>query len=176
MEIRAAGDLQGNGRTVGGYAAVFARPADLGDFTEEIRAGAFAASLVSGQNVKALYHHQTDALLGTTRAQTLRLAQDDKGLRFTLDLPDTTHGRDIAELIRRGDIAGCSVGFRVRDGGQTWEDRNGKAYRLLTDLDLIEITLTHDPAYQDTSVALRYKPGAAQAHTAARLWLDTVRC
>jgi len=174
LEIRSAGDVQGHGRTVSGYAAVFARAADLGDFVEEIRSGAFTASLASGQNVKALYHHQTDALLGTTCAQTLRLAQDDRGLRFALDLPDTTHGRDIAELIRRGDISGCSVGFRVRDGGQVWEQRSGKPYRLLTDLDLVEITLTHDPAYQDTTVALRSKPGVAL--DTARIWLDTVRC
>jgi len=174
LEIRSAGDVQGHGRTVSGYAAVFARPADLGDFVEEIRSGAFTASLASGENVKALYHHQTDALLGTTRAQTLRLAQDDRGLRFALDLPDTTHGRDLAELVKRGDISGCSFGFRVRAGGEAWEQRSGKPYRLLTDVDLVEITLTHDPAYQDTSVALRSKPG--DAPDTARLWLDTVRC
>lgn len=175
LEIRSAGDLQGNGRTVSGYAAVFASPADLGDFTEEIRAGAFTASLEARSNIRALYHHQGDALLGTTRAKTLRLAQDSRGLRFDLDLPDTTHGRDLAELVRRGDVSGASFGFRVRKGGEAWEQRSGKPYRLLTDLDLIEITLTHDPAYQDTAVALRSRPSVYETHGIRRLWLETCK-
>lgn len=183
LEIRAGGTLASTspGRLTG-YAAVFGSPAELGGFTEVVRAGAFAKSLAERANVRALYHHQGDALLGTTRGGTLTLAEDAKGLRFNLALPDTTHGRDLAVLVGRGDVAGCSFGFRVRDGGDRWEERAGGWQRELVDVELAEITLTHDPAYQDTTVALRslqegHPHNSVEAHPLAlrTLWLETCR-
>lgn len=157
LEIRASGTLRAaSPGHLTGYAAVFNSEARLGEFIEVIRPGAFAKSLQPGINIRALYHHQGDALLGTTRGGTLKLQEDAQGLRFDLALPDTSHGRDLAVLVDRGDVAGCSFGFRIREGGDRWEERNGGEFlRELIDLDLSEITLTHDPAYQDTSVALR---------------------
>ena len=117
LEIRANGTLSATGKTLSGYAAVFNSEAVLGDFSEVIRQGAFAKSLATGSNVRALYHHQGDALLGTTRGGTLQLREDAKGLAFELALPDTTHGKDLAILVARGDVQGCSFGFRVSPGG-----------------------------------------------------------
>ena len=99
MEIRTTGGVQAQGRKVTGYAAVFNSAADLGEFREVIHPGAFARSLSSGVNVRALYDHQSGAILGTTQARTLQLIEDSHGLRFELDLPDTTVGRDVAELV-----------------------------------------------------------------------------
>src|SRR5690606_31437984 len=157
LEIRASGTLRAaSPGHLTGYAAVFGSEANLGDFIEIIRPGAFAKSLESGMNIRALYHHEGSALLGTTRGGTLKLAEDSKGLRFDLALPGTTHGKDLAILVDRGDVAGCSFGFRVREGGDRWEDRgDGSFVRELLDVELSEITLTHDPAYQDTTVAMR---------------------
>ena len=155
LEIRSSGTLTGKGKTLSGYAAVFNSVAVLGDFVEVIRHGAFAKSLATGSNIRALYHHQGDALLGTTQSGTLQLVEDAKGLAFTLTLPETTHGKDLAILVERGDVAGCSFGFRVAPGGERWEQRGKQMVRELLEVDLMEVTLTSDPAYQDTTVALR---------------------
>lgn len=173
LELRAGGTLTAKGKTLTGYAAVFNSEAPLPGFVEVIRAGAFAKSLATGSNIRALWHHQTDALLGTTRGGTLTLHEDAKGLRFELALPDTTHGRDLAVLVDRGDVAGCSFGFRVTDGGDRWEQRGGQLVRELLEVDLHEITLTHDPAYQDTTVALRSLSALHTTPNLARLWLET---
>ncbi|ARP85772.1 HK97 family phage prohead protease [Bordetella genomosp. 9] len=182
IEIRSSGTLRAvsPGRLTG-YAAIFGSEANLGGFTEIVRPGAFAKTLASGTNVRALYHHKGDALLGTTRGGTLKLAEDQTGLHFDLALPDTTHGRDLAILVDRGDVSGCSFGFRVRSGGDRWEERNGGEWlRELLDVDLQEITLTHDPAYADTTVAMRSMPKQYQFFTVGgcdprALWLETCR-
>lgn len=178
LEVRSTGELRSSGKTLHGYAALYGNEARLGGFVEVIRNGAFRATLESGSNIRALYHHQGDALLGTTRAGTLRLRDEARGLAFELDLPDTTHGRDLTELVRRGDVQGCRFGFRVRDGGDRWHDRgDGDMLRELLDVDLHEITLTHDPAYADTSVALRARPKRLVMAVCdpRALWLETVR-
>ena len=155
LEIRTQGTLSAQGKTLSGYAAVFNSEANLGTFSEVIRPGAFAKSLATGSSIRALYHHDSNALLGTTRGGTLQLREDSHGLAFTLALPDTSHGRDLAILVDRGDVSGCSFGFRVADGGDRWEQRGSTLVRELLNVDLHEITLTADPAYADTSVAMR---------------------
>src|SRR5690606_29635654 len=135
-----------------GYAAVFNSEAVIGDFSEIIRAGAFSRSLASGSNVRALYHHQGDALLGTTRAGTLKLTEDAHGLRFGLGLPDIGQGSDLAVCVDRGDVYGCCFGLTVRDGGHRWDQRGGPLVRDLLNIDLREITLAADPAFADTTV------------------------
>jgi len=131
LEIRSNGTLTAKGKTLAGYAAVFNSEAVLGDFTEVIRQGAFAKSLATGSNIRALYHHDGNALLGTTQGGTLALREDSHGLAFTLALPETTHGKDLAILVDRGDIQGCSFGFRVAPGGDRWEQRGGQMVREL---------------------------------------------
>jgi len=173
LELRVGGKLATKGKTLTGYAAVFNSEAPLPGFVEVIRQGAFAKSLAAGSNIRALWHHQTDALLGTTKGGTLELREDAHGLAFSLALPDTTHGRDLAILVDRGDVAGCSFGFRVAPGGDRWEQRGGQLVRELLTVDLQEITLTHDPAYQDTTVALRSMSALQVAPNLARLWLET---
>jgi len=178
LELRGHGTLQASGKTLHGYAAVFNSEASLGTFSEVIRPGAFAKSLATGSNIRALYHHDGNALLGTTRGGTLQLRETPHGLAFELALPDTSHGRDLAVLVDRGDVAGCSFGFRVAPGGDRWEDRgDGDMLRELLTIDLAEITLTSDPAYQDTTVALRSRPRPLVLATIdpRRAWLETCR-
>lgn len=163
LEIRSSGTLTARGKTLAGYAAVFNSEANLGTFSEIVRPGAFAKSLQGPSSIRALYHHDAHALLGTTRGGTLQLREDAHGLAFELALPDTTHGRDLAILVDRGDVAGCSFGFRVADGGDRWEQRGPTLVRELLTVDLVEITLTADPAYQDTSVAMRSRQAFEEA-------------
>ena len=172
LEIRSNGTLSATGKTLTGYAAVFNSEAVLGDFSEVIRQGAFAKSLATGSNIRALYQHQGDALLGTTRGGTLQLREDARGLAFELALPDTSHGKDLAILVGRGDVAGCSFGFRVAPGGDRWEQRGDTLVRELLNVDLVEITLTSDPAYQDTTVAMRSR-SANVCTDSRRLWIET---
>lgn len=175
IERRAHGTLASNGKTLHGIAAVFNSETNLGTFSEVIRPGCFAKSLATGANVRALYHHDSHALLGTTRGGTLQLRETPQGLAFELALPDTTHGRDLAILVDRGDVAGCSFGFKVPAGGDRWEERGSTMVRELLTVDLVEITLTADPAYADTTVALRSKP-ASQAFVDLNVWwLDLSR-
>ncbi|WP_235953313.1 HK97 family phage prohead protease [Noviherbaspirillum galbum] len=176
FEIRSGGSLRTNSTgKLTGYAAVYnSESRDLGGFVEIIRRGAFDASLKSGVNIRALWQHDGKALLGTTQAGTLRLIEDPKGLAFELDLPSTSTGKDLSILVDRGDVAGCSFGFRVRENGDRWEERGTSLVRELLDVDLIEITLTDDPAYMDTSIAKRSMPQLAGARSLHALWLDTL--
>ena len=157
-----------------GYAAVFSSESqDLGGFKEVVRPGAFAKSLSSGRNVRALWQHDAGVLLGTTNAKTLRLQEDRKGLRFECDLPDTSAGRDLRVLVERGDVHGMSFGFHVID--DRWERRADGWLRELVEVDLKEITVTPDPAYADTTVALRSLSAHQQFGGLGRLWLETCR-
>jgi uncharacterized protein len=140
--------------TASGYAAVFEKLSlPIVDFKEKIRSGAFATSL-KNNNVRALWNHNPDFVLGSTKAGTLRLMEDAKGLRFELDLPDTQVGRDAAVSISRGDVEGMSFGFRVLK--QEWDTTDSKnIVRTLVDLDLREVSPTAFPAYPQTKVNVR---------------------
>ncbi len=157
IEIRSGGELRAvSSNKLTGYAAVFNKLSqDLGGFVEQIRAGAFANSLSDREPIRALYEHDDNKLLGSTRSGTLKLFEDHDGLRFELDLPATSYAQDLGVLVQRGDIAGMSFGFTVPQGGDNWEVRSGVLTRDLIDIRLREITVTANPAYLDTSVAVR---------------------
>lgn len=173
-ELRSAG-----GSKLAGYAAVFDRPSvDLGGFTEVIRPGAFRKTLLDAKHVRALYDHDSRQVLGRVGANTLRLAEDTKGLLFELELPPTTYARDLAALVERGDVAGCSFAFRCPSGGDRWEQRGGELVRELVEVELSEITITANPAYPDTEVARRHRDAWMAAQTIPdlvlrRLFLET---
>lgn len=152
VEIRAQED-GAESRTITGYAARFDKlSVDLGGFREKIQRGAFARSLKSDR-VIALWNHNSDYVLGNSKAGTLRLWEDDKGLRFDFDAPQSPWGDTALEAIRRKDVDGMSFGFRVKS--DTWEE-NGKEYiRTLNDVDLIEISPTAFPAYPSSSASVR---------------------
>lgn len=157
LELRAEG-----GNKLVGYAAVFGvLSADLGGFRERILPGAFKASLSSGQDIRALVDHDPSKLLGRTSANTLRLAEDTRGLRAEIDLPDTQAARDALALVKRGDVRGMSFGFRVAAGGDRFTTEGNQMIRELTAVDLREVTVTSIPAYGATSLAVRVDPSLA---------------
>jgi HK97 family phage prohead protease len=147
FEVREDSD----GMHLEGYAAVFnSRSENLGGFTETIAPGAFRSSLKSRNDIKMLWNHDSGAVLGSTRAGTLSLTEDDKGLRVSATLPNTTHGRDASELIRRGDVTAFSFGFSLPTrGGDSWND-NGTE-RVLKSVRLHEVSLVAFPAYPGTA-------------------------
>jgi uncharacterized protein len=147
LEIRADGD----GRTFRGYAAVFNADSEpMGGFTERIAPGAFRRSLTShGWDIKLLANHDAGRVLGSTRAKTLKLTEDDRGLYVEATLPDNTDGNNIAESIRRGDIDAMSFGFSITPGGDSWSADG--AIRTLTDVKLYEVSIVAWPAYTSTA-------------------------
>lgn len=149
-------DAEGK-RIISGYAAVFEKlSVNLGGFVERISKGAFGGSIKSN-DVRALWSHNIDIPLGRTGNKTLVLSEDDTGLFFKLDLPDTQAGRDAFESIKRKDVTGMSFGFTVPPGGSVWErgKENGPHVRTLMKVDLIEVSPTAFPAYPDTKVSAR---------------------
>jgi len=171
LEVRAAAEMRAAGRRLEGYAATFGTPAAIGAFTETIRAGAFRVSLATpGRDVLALVDHDPGRLLARTASGTLRLVEDGKGLAYSLDVPDTQLGHDVLALAQRGDLGGCSFGFRVQDEAWPAADR-----RELRAVDLVEISIVHAwPAYSATSVQARARGAEADAARARRRFLETL--
>ena len=169
IERRTATGLQATGRTLTGYVATFGTPAKITDFVEVIRAGAFTRSLESGADVLALADHDASRVLGRTSSGTLALHEDSHGLAFTLTLPDTTTGRDLAALAARGDLGGMSFAFESRT--EEWRGNT----RELIDVELHEISvIAAHPAYSGTSVNLRHRePQVMIFNMNARNWLGT---
>lgn len=132
-----------------GYAAVFDSPSEPLPFTERIAPGAFIRSLKSRNDVKILWNHDTGSVLGSTRAGTLKLTEDDRGLRVEAQLPNTTVGRDAAELLKRGDIDSMSFGFSVPRGGDDWNADGSE--RTLREVRLHEVSIVAFPAYSGTA-------------------------
>lgn len=161
IERRHAAELQpASPRQLVGYAAVFDAPSqDLGGFVEIVRPGAFTRSLASDNDVCALVHHLPQLVLGRTSARTLQLTQDRRGLRFEIELPETTTARDLMVSVERGDVRGASFAFTVAPNGDRWTQRDGKTVRELVDVDIHDVTVTALPAYLDTTVALRALQG-----------------
>ena len=149
IEFRAAA-----GNRLEGYAALYDSPsADLGGFTEIIRPGAFSASLATSPDVLGLYEHDTRHILGRTTAGTLRIDEDARGLRFEIDVPPTQIGRDLLVSVGRGDIRGASFAFVAKQ--DRWTEGPRGMVRELLAVDILDVTVTANPAYPETTVARR---------------------
>jgi HK97 family phage prohead protease len=151
FEVRAEGD----GMTFTGYASVFNSPSqDLGGFIEYVAPGAFKRSLQSRNEVKLLWNHDSGEPLASLRGGTMQLVEDERGLKVTAQLPNTTRGRDIAELLRTNVIDSMSFGFNVIK--DTWS-RDGQT-RTLDSVRLFEVSIVSFPAYESTTAQVRSQP------------------
>ncbi|MFE0020527.1 phage major capsid protein [Amycolatopsis sp. NPDC059021] len=161
VELRSEGETT----TIRGYAYVFgALSHDLGGFRERVEPGAGRESLARNEML-ATFNHNADAPLARTGAG-LRVGEDDTGGWYEIDLPDTSTARDVAELIRRGVVAGSSFTFSLPDPGtdQDWtETPDGEVIRTLRRIDVVELGPVTTPAYPDTSAALRALDDARNA-------------
>jgi HK97 family phage prohead protease len=137
-----------------GYAAVFNQLSeDLGGFREQVAPGAFKDT-IARDDIRALFNHDPNYVLGRTKNRTLRLIEDEKGLAIEIDPPDTQWSRDLQESIRRGDITQMSFGFRaVKD---EWSQADKKMpIRTLIENWLRDVSPVTFPAYPQTSVKVR---------------------
>jgi len=140
---------EGGKRTVTGYAAVFnSFSKDLGGWREVIKKGAFTEALASGGEVRAFFNHEPNMLLGSTVAGTVRLTENQRGLKYEIDLPDTSYARDLAELINRKDVRGSSFAFQATD--EDWRE-NGRL-REVRSVILHDVSIVTNPAYEAAQV------------------------
>ena len=151
FELRAAED--DSPATLKGYAALFnKRSRDLGGFFEEISPGAFADTLDG--DVRALFNHDPNIVLGRTKSGTLDLSEDKRGLAFELRPPATTLVADqVLAPIERGDVSQMSFGFITIE--DEWRTEGKKEIRTLVKVELLDISPVTFPAYPQTKVAVR---------------------
>jgi len=124
---------------------------DLGGFREQIAPGAF--STVKTDDVRALFNHKPDYVLGRNTAGTLNITEDAKGLRVEILPPDTAWATDLMASMKRGDINQMSFGFFTR--ADTWDSVNGETIRTLIDVELFDVSVVTFPAYSETTVDVR---------------------
>ena len=158
-----ARSLDGSKAVISGYASIFDRSSQVlgGGFVEQIKRGAFTKTLnergtqTSRDDIKALFNHSTDLVLGSKRAGTLKLSEDSKGLHYEVDLDlDITHHRSAFKMIERGDVTNSSFGFDVIE--ERWsvpESSDDPVLREVLETRLYEVSPTPFPAYQDSTVS-----------------------
>ena len=152
IEIRAG--TEGSSQVTEGYASIFDSPTMIGDmFQETIAKGAFAKSLTGKADVRALFNHNWDYVLGRTKSGTLTLDEDEKGLKFRVTPPDTSWAKDLMISMQRGDINQCSFGFQVVRDSWNWDVE--PAQRTIQEVKLYEISIVSLPAYEDTEAYVR---------------------
>jgi uncharacterized protein len=155
FEIREEGD----GMTFVGYAAKFDQPSEnLGGFVEYVERGAFSRSLKSRNDVMLLWNHDAGQPLASTRSGTMKLTEDEIGLRVEARLPQTTLGKDLAILLRDGIVGKMSFGFNVIK--DAWNSEGNE--RRLKSVRLFEVSAVVWPAYTSTSATVRGLDKVAQ--------------
>lgn len=153
-EVRVVQDDGDEPARIEGHAAVFDEPSsDLGGFVEIVHPGAFTKTIKEA-DIRALYNHNEDRVLGRNRAGTLALAEDDHGLAFVIWPPSTTWAADLIASMARGDIDQGSFGFKaIRD---EWEQEpGGPVIRHLYEARLFDVSIVTFPAYPQTNAEVR---------------------
>lgn len=146
------------GPQIVGHAAVFDVPTQIGGrifgFTETIARGAFAET-IEEDDVRAVVNHEPTLILGRNKAETLKLSEDDVGLRMEIDVPDTSVGRDIVVSVERGDVSGASFMFQVLE--EEWKvagDDDDFDHRTIKKVKLFDVGPVTFPAYDTTDVSV----------------------
>jgi len=153
-ELRAMPAADGKPAKICGHAANFnSMSQDLGGFTERIAPGAFAKTLLNA-DVRALWNHDANIVLGRNKSGTLSLQEDSQGLYFEVNCPDTQLVRDmVVSPIMRGDVSQCSFGFYTI--ADSWENIGGQVVRTLLEVELLDVSPVTYAAYNSTDVAMR---------------------
>jgi HK97 family phage prohead protease len=147
--------------TISGYAALFDSPSeDLGGWTEVIDPKAFDSVMSKNPDVRALYNHDPNIVLGRTTANTLALNVDARGLAYVIDPPDTQTARDLIVSMRRKDITGSSFGFICKRDQWTDNPDGTISRRILEFDDLLDVSPVTYPAYTSTTSGVRSLPAS----------------
>lgn len=141
-----------------GHAAVFNQVAKVPGGYEQLAKGAFDSVLKRDDtDAVAIINHDPQFLLGRQSSGTLRLREDDEGLAFEVDLPDTSYANDLRKLVARGDMTGASFGFIPDLDASTWTraEDGGQVHTINALTYLRDVSPVTFPAYSGTGVALR---------------------
>lgn len=144
-----------------GVGAVYDQEYDNGWFIETVKPGAFDDVLKEDPDVRCLFNHEPDNVLGRTKSKTLRITDSPDGLRYDCDTdPNTRIGSDVRAMVERGDVDGCSISFVV--GQASWRDEFDekgnwvKSTRIIEKFAaLFDVGPVTFPAYSQTSVQAR---------------------
>jgi hypothetical protein len=148
-ELRLSGDDKAP--VLSGYIAVFGQLSDdFGGWRERIAPGAFTET-IGLHDIRALWNHENDLVLGRNKSGTLELSEDEKGLAFKNRPPDTTWFRDRVVSLKRKDVTGSSFGFYT-DADEWGTEPDGTRVRTLKKVTLVEVSpgVTF-PAYPQAS-------------------------
>lgn len=140
-----------------GHAAVFNMLSeDLGGYREQIAPGAFKEA-IGRDDVRAVFNHDPNIVLGRNGAGTLKMYEDSRGLAVEIDPPETQLVRDmVLAPMERGDITQMSFAFSILPNGQDWaKDENGIVIRTIKRVKLFDVSPVTYPAYPQTDVGLR---------------------
>lgn len=142
-------------RIISGYAAVFEEWSNpIWWFKEKIQRDAFQDCDFT--KCVACFNHNTDSILARYSSGTLKLEVDQVGLRFEFEVPNTTVGNDMYELVKRGDISQCSFAFVVEEDSWKYAEGNELDERTIVKISqLWDVSLVTYPAYEGTSVDAR---------------------
>lgn len=153
VEIREESGAKGTKLRFSGYAAVFnALSDDLGGFREKIKPGAFRKTIQEA-DVRLLLNHDSSLVLARSKAGTLSLEEDSKGLYVEAEMAPTSYAQDLSLLMQRGDIDQMSFGFQVvRD---EWNEKTSPPTRTLLEVKLFDVSIVSFPAYPQTSGTVR---------------------
>lgn len=172
---------EGEKPTLTGYGAVFYKAGDpateyqlWSDTYERVMAGAFDRALRE-DDVRSLFNHDSNIVLGRNRAGTLRLSVDEKGLRYDVTPPDTQLCRDqVLTPIDRGDVSGSSFMFVPLRTVWVEEVRDGRTFyiRQLEECQLWEVGPVVFPAYEGTTAGMRAASDLAEVKASLESYLS----
>lgn len=156
-----------DGATLRGHAATFGDVYDLGNFDERIAPGAFDKVLTD--DVRALFNHDPNFVLGRTKSGTLKLSVDKRGLYTEIQMPESATA--LREAIKRGDVDQMSFGFTVKRDSWERDEKGGRELRTIEEIGrLYDVSPVTFPANPNTDVALRsleeFRSSHAEADTA----------
>lgn len=152
IEVRATDT---GAKVIEGYITKFNTRSQYMGFFETVAPTAFDKTLADGHNIFAMYNHNDDKILGSTRTSSLVLTTDNIGLRFSLTInSNVSYANDTYEMVKSGDIDGCSFGFIMNEDDWTMQG-DGTDLRTLLDITLVECTITPFPAYLDSQASCR---------------------
>lgn len=165
FQIREDGDAP----HITGYFAVFNSNYEIAPgMSESIRPGAFSRTL-SG-DIRALINHDTTLVLGRTKAHTLELREDERGLwgDITINRNDGD-AVNLYERVRRGDVDQCSFGFEIVSEETDFRD-DGSVHWTITEVNLFEVSACTFPAYEATNISAREAERDAMAARKLDAW------
>ena len=168
-------EAEGQEPTIEGYFSVFNSIYEIAPgMTESVAPGAFSRSLQGG-DIRALINHDSTLVLGRTKAHTLELHEDERGLwgKITVN-PNDRDAMNLYERVKRGDVDQCSFGFVITKEETDFRD-DGSVHWTIQDVDLYEVSPCTFPAYEATSIAARTAERDELQKRSRQAWKESMK-